>query len=108
YPELAAFIFDVWNEAFSGIAPGVTVRELQDAVQRAGERRSPSHGRIAGAEAWLVMRGCGLGSDAPVVTRNGTRAADLERVIAPRWCIAYTVRAAVGRYRLAWGDTVEV
>jgi Xaa-Pro aminopeptidase len=110
--ELIKIQRDVFNSVMEILKPGITVRELSEATEKAGAKSIPKSGLAAGAIANLTMHGRGAGDDGPIVTSHSRNARDLEVALQENMVLIFKPSAEVGegaeKSICTWGDTVVV
>ena len=109
HQELIKVQREVFNRVLENLKPGVTVRELAEITQKAGEGATPQSGPAAGATAQLTMHGRGAGDDGPIITSSARSPRHLEVKLRENMVFIFkpSARGTDGSL-CTWGDTVVV
>jgi Xaa-Pro aminopeptidase len=109
HQELIKVQREVFNRVLENLKPGVTVRELAEITQKAGEGATPHSGPAAGATAQLTMHGRGAGDDGPIITSSSRSPHHLEVKLRENMVFIFkpSARSTDGSI-CTWGDTVVV
>jgi hypothetical protein len=98
---LMTALAESWDASVTTLRPGVPVRQAVSEIT----------GMLEGSAdiAWdISLRGCGPGGDPPRRLAGQISPQDLDRQIAPGWCLAFVLTAMRKGRRLIWGDTVAI
>jgi Xaa-Pro aminopeptidase len=112
YRDLHAMHAELWQRCFDELRVGRTIGEIDELWRTSAAEVLPEGSRYTKPGGELVIRGCGLGSDAPLLTAGSRREATLAQPFAPGWAFALQpvlhVEAANRRYSASWGDTIVI
>jgi Xaa-Pro aminopeptidase len=109
HQELINVQREIFNRVMENLKPGVTVRELAEITQKAGEKAAPQSGPAAGATAQLTMHGRGAGDDGPIITSSARSPRHLGVTLRENMVFIFkpSARSTDGSI-CTWGDTVAV
>lgn len=109
HQELIKVQREVFNRVMENLKPGVTVKELAEITEKAGQGAAPQSGPAAGAAAQLTMHGRGAGDDGPIITSSARSARHLGVALRENMVFIFkpSARSADGSI-CTWGDSVVV
>lgn len=109
YKDLYSMHAEYWQRCFETLQVGLTVREVNAFCAYQATRLLPGWSRYKEIQGQLIMHGCGLGSDGPLVSGHADQAT-LDMVFVPGWAFIFkpTLSFEVDgkRYSGTWGDTM--
>ena len=110
HAELIKVQREVFEAGREKLRPGVTVKELSDAIEAAGKKAKPTNGPAANAVTKLTMHGRGAGDDGPIITGHARDPEQLATPLRENMVFIYKPSAQTenGSHICTWGDTVVV
>ncbi len=113
HKELFKVQSHVFNGVMEALKPGISVKEINELVERVGERARPKSGPAAHAVCSLTLHGRGAGDDGPIITNSSRNPKDLDARLAQNMVFILKPAAELfeGNKRThtcCWGDTVVV
>lgn len=112
HQELFKVQKEIFDEMFSKLRPGVTVREIVEWTEATGRKVSPKSGLAANAKAKLTMHGRGAGDDGPIITGTARDPAQLAVALQENMVFIFKPSAetpdGVEKSILTWGETIVI
>jgi len=110
--ELMKVQQQVFSTVMEQLKPGLTVRQLSELTEKAGDKARPTHGPAANAIIALTMHGRGAGDDGPIITSSSRNARDLDAALKENMVLivkpSAETPAGMPKSICTWGDTVVV
>jgi Xaa-Pro aminopeptidase len=110
--ELMKVQKQVFETLMERLKPGLTVKELAELTEKAGDKARPAHGPAANSIVRLTMHGRGAGDDGPIITDQSQNRRDLETGLEANMALIFkpSVETPDGMPKsiCTWGDTVVV
>lgn len=110
--ELMKVQQQVFSTVMEELKPGLTVRQLSELTEKAGDKARPAHGPAANAIIALTMHGRGAGDDGPIITSSSRNARDLDAALKENMVLivkpSAETPAGMPKSICTWGDTVVV